>query len=450
MANKPLITRRVFLHRSAAAAGVALAGPAVVPSSALGKDGKVAPSDRIGIGMIGAGRQVVSYNLRQFLNSPDTQVVAVCDVDTWRLAKAKKMVEGYYGKKTPSGRYKVCTAYKDFHELLARKDVDAVMISTPDHWHAPMSLDAVKAGKDVCCEKPITRTIAEGRMLSDAATKHRRVFRVDSEFRSKKIFHRACELVRNGRIGKLCTIHVGVPAGDDVTCPPCPDMPVPDELDYESWQGPAPRAPYTVNRVHPPKGYGRPGWMRHLYYCDGMITNWGTHLCDIAQWGNDTENTGPVEVEGHGVYPSADSFWNVLKTFEVNYRFANGVRMIYKTEAAYVRFEGTEGWIRAEFGRGGITAEPESVLQSKIGPDEIHFPFKSEKQDFVDAVKTRGQTLEDAEVGHRTTSLCHLGHIAVQVGEKLHWDPAKEHFINNDAANALIDKPIHTSRTADA
>jgi predicted dehydrogenase len=427
-----------------------LAGPAVVPSSALGKDGKVAPSDRIGIGMIGAGRQVVSYNLRQFLNSPDTQVVAVCDVDTWRLAKAKKMVEGYYGKKTPSGRYKVCTAYKDFHELLARKDVDAVMISTPDHWHAPMSLDAVKAGKDVCCEKPITRTIAEGRMLSDAATKHRRVFRVDSEFRSKKIFHRACELVRNGRIGKLCTIHVGVPAGDDVTCPPCPDMPVPDELDYESWQGPAPRAPYTVNRVHPPKGYGRPGWMRHLYYCDGMITNWGTHLCDIAQWGNDTENTGPVEVEGHGVYPSADSFWNVLKTFEVNYRFANGVRMIYKTEAAYVRFEGTEGWIRAEFGRGGITAEPESVLQSKIGPDEIHFPFKSEKQDFVDAVKTRGQTLEDAEVGHRTTSLCHLGHIAVQVGEKLHWDPAKEHFINNDAANALIDKPIHTSRTADA
>ncbi len=188
--------------------------------------------------------------------------------------------------------------------------------------------------------------------------------------------------------------------------------------------------------------------MRVLYYCDSMITNWGTHLNDVAQWGNNTNRTGPVEVEGHGVYPPADSLWNVLKTFEVHYRYASGVRLIYKTEGPYVRFEGSEGWVRAEFGRGGITAEPASVLESKIGPDEVRLRFKHEKRDFIDCVKTRGQTLEDAEVGHRTTSLCHLGHIAIQLGEKLRWDPEAERFIDNDAADALIDKPIYSPRAA--
>jgi predicted dehydrogenase len=224
-------------------------------------------------------------------------------------------------------------------------------------------------------------------------------------------------------------------------------MPVPEELDYKSWLGPAPEAPYTLNRVHPPHGYGRPGWMRCLDYCDGMITNWGAHLCDIVQWCNGSERTGPVEVQGTGVYPPADSLWNVLKTFEVHYRFADGVRATYKTGKADVRFEGSEGWIHATYGRG-LEAEPASILEAKIGPDEVHFPLKSEKQDFIDAVKSRGQTLEDAEVGHRTTSLCHLGHIAIQVGGALRWDPDKERFLDNDAANALIDKPIRTPKPA--
>jgi len=446
MAGKQSITRRRFLHKAAVAAGGAVAAPCVVPGSAIGAEGETPPSERIGVGMIGVGRQTVAYNLKAFLESPDTQVVAVSDVDAWRMENARTTTEEHYAANKPSGTYKGCAAYGDFREILARDDVDAVMVSTPDHWHVPISIAAVESGKDVCCEKPITRTIAEGRKLSDAVAKHGRVFRVDSEFRSIQVFHRACELVRNGRIGPLRTIHVGVPAGDNVTCPPCPEMPVPEELDYENWQGPAPRAPYTENRVHPPKGYGRPGWMRVLYYCDGMITNWGTHLADVAQWGNNTDRTGPVEVEGHGVYPPPDGLWNVLKTFEVRYRYANGVQMIYKTESPYVRFEGTEGWIRANFGRGGITAEPESVLDSKIGPDEIHFRFKSEKADFIDCVKTRGQTLEDAEVGHRTTSLCHLGHIAIQVGQELRWDPDAERFLNSDEANKLIEKPIYAPR----
>ena len=445
MAGRQSITRRAFLNRSAAATSAAVAAPYVVPASVFGTEEQAAPSERITVGMIGMGRQAIHANLPPFLKSPDTQVVAVCDVDAWRLESARKRTDDFYSARAASGTYKGCQACKDYREIIARGDVDAVMVSTPDHWHVPISLAAVQAGKDVCCEKPVTRSIAEGRALSDAVTKHQRVFRVDSEFRSHGYFHRACELIQNGRIGKVKTVRVGVPAGDNVTCPPCPEMPVPEDLDYEFWQGPAPRAPYTLNRVHPPQGYGRPGWMRVLDYCDGMITNWGTHLADVAQWCNGTERTGPVEIEGTGVYPPAGSMWNVLKTFEVSYRFADGTQWTYKSEGAHVRFEGSEGWIEARYG-GGLKAEPASILDSKIGPDEIHFRLKSEKQDFIDCVKTRGQTLEDAEVGHRTTSLCHLGHIAVYLGQKLAWDPAAEKFANNDAANELVTKPIHAPR----
>ena len=441
MTLRRAITRRDLL-RGGVASAAAWCCPYLLPGPAWGRSIKAAPSERIAVGMIGVGRQTVSYNLKSFLHSPDTQVVAVCDADSWRMEQARQTVEKHYGKERASGAYRGCSTYGDFRELLARDHVDAVMISTPDHWHVPMSLAAVQAGKDICCEKPLTRTIAEGRRLSDAVTRHRRVFRTDSEFRSIGVFHRACELVRNGRIGRLETIRVGVPAGDDVDCPPSPEMPVPKELDYERWQGPAPRAAYTQNRVHPPKGYGRPGWMRVLAYCDGMITNWGAHLNDVAQWGHDTDRTGPVEVEGRGVYPPAGSLWNVMKTFEVNYRYADGVRMVYKTDTAYAHFEGTEGWIRAHFGRRGIEAQPASLLDSKIGPRETHLLLKNEKTDFIDAVKTRGQTLEDAEVGHRTTSLCHLGHIAIRLGAKLRWDPDAERFIDNEEANRWIDRPM--------
>jgi len=401
---------------------------------------KASPNSRITVGVIGVGRQTVRVNLKQFLGMPDVQVVAVCDVDSWRLANAKKQVEDEYAKQTRSGSYKGCTIYKDFRQLLGDERIDTVFVGTPDHWHVPISIEAIKAGKDVSCEKPLTRSIAEGRELSDLVKKHRRVFRTDSEFRSLENFHRAVELVRNGRIGKLHTMRTGVP-GTDVGCPPQPDMPVPPELDYERWQGPAPRAPYTEKRVHPRQSYDRPGWMRHLYYCDGMITNWGYHLNDVAQWGNTTDRSGPVEVEARGTYPPADSFWNVLLSFEAEYRYSNGVRLYFKTDEPYVRFEGSDGWILAEYDKP-LRAEPPAILDSKIRTDEIHFHFKTDKQDFIDAVKTRGQTLEDAEVGHRTTSLCLLAHIAIQVGKRLEWDPVKERFTDSDAANAFVRKRI--------
>jgi myo-inositol 2-dehydrogenase / D-chiro-inositol 1-dehydrogenase len=456
--NPRTVTRRNFLKT----AGAACAAPLVIPGSAMGLDGKPAPSQRINVGMIGVGRQAKLFNVKQFLTMPDVQILAVCDVDSWRLANGKQQVEEGYAKSQPAGRYKGCDTYKDFREVLGRKDIDAVMISTPDHWHVPIALAALAAGKDVSLEKPITRCIGEGRKLSDTAKRLGRVFRVDSELRSYSHIVQAAELVRNGRIGKVHTVTVGVP-GTDVGCPPQPDMPVPAELDYEAWQGPAPRAAYTEKRVTRPRAYDRPGWMRHLFYCDGMITNWTTHWNDGAAFATGLDRTGPVEIEATGTYPPADSFWNVLLKFEVKMRFANGIDWTYRTEKPYFKIEGSDGWVYAEYtqlrakidGREGhlffndkkAKIQPTLMPAPAIAADRIHFPVKTDKQDFIDAVKTRGETLEPAEVGHRVTSLGHLGQIAIHVGGKLKWDPDKEQFLNSDKANAMIDRPIH-SRTS--
>ncbi|MHC4745061.1 MAG: Gfo/Idh/MocA family protein, partial [Planctomycetota bacterium] len=239
--------RREFLKKSIAAGAAAAMAPAIVPSSVFGAD---APSNRITLGMIGMGRQAYHSNVKTFLGFGDVQVVAVNDVDTWRLDNARKAVEKKYAKEKASGTFKGCAAYRDFREILDRDDIDAVMISTPDHWHVPMATAAARAGKDICCEKPLTLNIAEGRVLSDTVTRYGRVFRTDSEFRSHQCFQKTCELVLNGRIGKVHTIRTGVPAGD-VAGKPQPTMPVPEELDYDFWLGPAPEAPYTVQRVHP-------------------------------------------------------------------------------------------------------------------------------------------------------------------------------------------------------
>ncbi|MFH1740084.1 MAG: Gfo/Idh/MocA family oxidoreductase [bacterium] len=446
MSRNSRLSRRTFLSRSAGyGASCLVSAPFILSPGVLAKSGKTGPNERVGIGMIGMGRQAIYSNLKSFLDSPDTQVVAVCDVDSWRLEKAREAVEAHYSGNSGSGTYKGCSTHRDFREVLTRDDVDAVMISTPDHWHVPIAVAAARAGKDICCEKPLTLSIAEGRILSDTVKECGRVFRTDSEFRSLEVFHRQCELVVNGRIGEVRTIRTGVPKGD-VSCPPQPEMPVPEELDYDMWLGPAPLAPYTLKRVHPRQDYSRPGWMRVRDYCEGMITNWGAHLNDIAQWGNGTERTGPVAVEGRGEYPS-EGLWNVLLSLDVEYTYANGVRLIYKIDRPYVRFEGSEGWIEADYSERKLTAHPESILKSEIKSDEIHFPLKDEKRDFIDAVKTRGQTLEDAEVGHRTTSLCQLGHIAIQVGQKLRWDPETEKFADHDEANRLLSRPMRAPWT---
>jgi len=456
-------SRRHFLKAS-----VAATAPWVVPSSVFGAD---PPSERMHVALIGCGNQS-RVDLPSVMRFDDVQVVAVCDVNRGSHGyarpehflgrePARDTVNAYYAKKTGAGSYRGCDMYSDFREVLARDDVDAVLVVLPDHWHALVSVMACQAGKDVYCQKPLSLTVHDGQQMIQAVRKHRRILQTGSQYRSSGSVRRVAELVRNGRIGKVHTVTVGVP-GSDVGCPPQPDMPVPPELDYERWQGPAPRAPYTEYRVHKPKAYERPGWMRHLYYCDGMITNWTTHWNDGAAFATGLERTGPVEIEASGEYPPADSFWNVLLKFEVKMRFANGVQWTYLTDKPFLKIEGTDGWVYAEYpllkvkldGREGYLyfsesrskSPPELMPAPAARPDDIRFYVKSDKQDFIDCVKSRGETLEPAEVGHRVTSLGHLGHIAIQVGAKLTFDPEQERFIGNDAANALIDRPIHSPK----
>jgi myo-inositol 2-dehydrogenase/D-chiro-inositol 1-dehydrogenase len=425
------VSRRTWLRHTTAIAGFGWAGINTILASDLPSRPK--PSERINLGFIGTGRQATYANLPGFLSESDAQVVAVCDVDAWRLEQARRQVEEHYAKGAKSGVFKGCQVFRDWRELLARPDIDAVMISTPDHWHVPMAVTALKAGKDVACEKPLTRSIAEGRLLSRLATARGRVFRTDSEFRSLRSMHRAVEWVRNGRIGRLQHVITGTPK--DPALPAQPEMPVPPELDYAMWLGPAREAPYTEQRVHPRHDrQGRPGWICIRDYADGMLANWGAHLNDIALWAMDTDRTGPIEVEGTGRYPTSGGLWDVISEFEVRYTFANGVRLTCKTDEPHIRFEGTQGWIRVGYPNDVQTSDP-ALPEWKPGPADLALPFKpSEKRDFLDAVRTRGNTQGDAEVGHRVTSLCHLGLIAIDLGRQLHWDPARETFPDDPEA----------------
>jgi len=433
------LSRRAFLQKTSLAA---LAAPLIVPSRVLGGDGAVAPSNRITVGCIGTGRQCIYANIPGFVAEPDAQIVAVCDVDSWRLERARKLVEDSYAKQPPGGTFKGCATFRDWRDLIARKDIDAVMISTPDHWHMVMAIAALKAGKDVACEKPLTRDIATGRRLCDVVKQERRVFRTDSEFRSNRACHRAAQLVRNGKIGKLQRIITATPK--DSTLGPQPDMPVPSELDFDMWLGPAPAKPYTQQRVHPPKeDKGRPGWLCIRDYADGMLANWGAHLNDIALWANDTEHTGPVEISATGKWAPAGSFWDVIQEFDATFRFANGVVLNCKTDKPYMRFEGTEGWIQVVY-PNQFECSPESLLDWKPGPNDLALPFKrSEKRDFLDAVKSRQQPLYDAEGGHRNASLSHLALASIELGRPLNWEPVEERVLGDEAANKLLaPKPL--------
>ena len=440
MKKTNVITRRQFLRGSAVAAtSTALLGPAIVPASVFGAE---APSNRITIGCIGVGRQGTS-DMREFLGLPQAQVVAVCDVDAKRVQNAKKTVETHYSRQTSGATYKGCRTYGDFRELVAQADIDAVSIVTPDHWHVLPAMAAAKAGKDIFLEKPLTLTIQEGRLLSDTVRRYNRVFQVGSQQRSDTRFRQACELVRNGRIGKLHTVKVGF--GTDPATGPEPAMPVPDGLDYEMWLGPAPWAAYTEKRVHPQSGYDRPGWLRIADYGAGMITGWGSHHNDIAQWGMGTEYTGPVEIAGEAEYPK-DGLWDVHGAFRIEYTYANGVKVICADNEKNkdgITFEGAEGWVFVT--RGRIDAQPKSLLSSAIGPNEIQlYKSNNHKANFLDCIKSRAQTIAPVEVAHRSCTVCLLGEIAMRLGRKLKWDPDKEEFIDDDQANRMLARTMRS------
>ncbi|GAA4456026.1 hypothetical protein GCM10023189_24660 [Nibrella saemangeumensis] len=432
--------RRQFLTQASQAAAV-LALPTLVPASVLGKQ---APSNRITVALIGTGRQLMGVNLPQLLALPDVQVVAVCDVDSWRMNGAKQAVEAHYAQLTKSGQYKGCLAVSDFRELLQRRDIDAVMVSTPDHWHVPMGVMAARAGKHLCIEKPLSLSVAQGRLLTQVVEKQRIIARVDSEFRSLRPYNQAVEWVRNGAIGTLKKIEIGLPS-DPEPVRVVPDMPVPKELNYEAWLGPALVVPYTEARVHKPFDVkGRPGWMRISTYAQGMIANWGAHLFDIAQWANNSEYTGPVEVEGKGKFPRG--LWDTMINFTVRYRYANGVEMTAQQQPDYhpfIRFEGTEGWLLLDGYPPKVSASNQALLARQPKAGELNLGGTlGDKADFIEGIKNNRQTLEPIEVGHRTITISQLGLIACQVGEKLNWNPEKEQFTGNNAANALLAAPL--------
>ncbi len=419
-------TRRALLEQAA------LVAPWLIHASALGAEGRTAPSDRVNVGCIGVGGRG-SSNMQTFLHA--SQVVAVCDPQEARRDAARSNAERHYSELMAKGSYKGCAAYGDFRELLARDDVDAVSICTPDHWHAVLCVAAAKSGKDVFCEKPLTLTIAEGRAICDAVKRYGRVFQHGTQRRSEGNFAFACELVRNGRIGELKVVRVS--SEPSHPAPNEPPAPVPQGFDYDLWLGPAPFVPYSPRRVRTPTWY----WIAD--YTLGFISGQGVHFTDVAQWGMDADATGPVEIEGHGVIPK-DGMTDTAVQWHVEMAFANGVKLIYDDDRAFpmgVIFEGTEGKVNALC--GGISAEPKSLMTSVIKPHEVvlrrprgHIP------DFIHCVRTRERTAAPVEAAHRATSLCHLAHIAVLTGRKLRWDPIAERFPDDPAANAYLSKAL--------
>ncbi len=407
--------RRRFLQ-SVIAAGAA---PAFLPSHLFGEG---APSNRIAVGFIGVGGHGNGWNLPSYLKQPDARVLAVCDVDDSHLRTAKRNVDIAYGNED-------CATTKDFREVLDRDDIDAVMISTPDHWHTLMSVLAVRAGKDVQCEKP-TLTIDEGKILIDEVRKHGRVFQTSTEDRAVPQYHRMAELVRNGRIGELQRIEVILPKQPGGPGDPTP-QPVPEGLDYDMWLGPAPEAPYCKDRVH-----FNFRWISD--YSGGIIPDWGAHLFDTAQWANDTERSGPVEVEGTGTRWEG-GLYDTAKDYDVTFRYAGGVVMTCKPGTPSIKFIGSEGWVGNRGWRAEVEASSSEILESTIGDDEVKLFTEpaGEHRNFLDCVKSREEPYFPVDIGHRVATLCHLANIAIDRGVKLEWDPGAEVFPADDEANRM-------------
>lgn len=458
--NKPTLTRRNFMKsttKGAIAASVAITGfPSIVPASVLGKD---APSNKINVGQIGFGRIARSHDLPGTMRNDIARVIAVSDVDSKRLQQGKEWIEKYYADKMERASYVDVKTYDDYRELLANKDIDAVIISTPDHWHAQPAMEAAFAGKDIYLQKPTSLTVEEGRMMSNAVHRSGVIFQIGSQQRSASPwpqFKKACELVRNGRIGTLQSVQVGLPGdppGGDTT-----EMPVPSNLDYDRWLGSTPDVYYTLDRVHSQTNLNdRPGWLRCEQFGAGMITGWGAHHIDIAHWGMGTEYTGPIELEGSAQFPTS-GLWNVHGDFKVTAKYANGVTMhIGGDNPNGVKFEGSEGWIFVTRGNVGVTASDPTgagkasdafnasdpkILTSVIEPNEVHlYDSPDQHQNWLECIVSRRQPVAPVEVAHRSCSACLLAHISMKLPRKLYWDPIKERFKNDDEANSMLSRP---------
>jgi predicted dehydrogenase len=414
-----------------------VAGAAALPYIALPlRDSKaqIAPSERITMGAIGLGGQGM-HNLKNFLTFTDLHVVAVCDVDRDHRLRAKATVDSAYGNTD-------CAAYNDYRKILTRDDIDTVLIATPDHWHALLSIEAAKAGKDIYCEKPISLTIAEGRAVAETMKRYGTVYQSGTQRRSNACFRFGVEIAQSGMLGKLETLHCYYHNGP--TCPPQKPQPVPEGFDYDRWLGPAPYEPYTPRRCH--------GSFRWLYdYSGGQLTDLGAHFVDLAQWANGSQETGPTEYEGWAEFPK-DGLFNTPVRFEIRATYADGVEMICHDETEPGRgprgnkFVGSEGWVSVD-DTGKITASSKAILQ-KVNTTQRGYEFmQGHHRDFLDAVRTRGRTIAPPEVAHRSTTVCHIGNICLRLGRKLTWDPQAERFVNDAEANRMMARAMRSPWT---
>ncbi|HWS00664.1 MAG TPA: Gfo/Idh/MocA family oxidoreductase [Prolixibacteraceae bacterium] len=391
--------------------------------------------------MIGTGRQAVHANLENgFLKLDNCRVIATNDVDMWRMNKATKIINDAYSKAGKS--YKGVKEYNDYRDLIANKDVDAVMVSTADHWHAPATIAAAQAGKHVSMEKAFTIAPAWGKAVVEAVKKAGVTGRLDSEFRSIRQFNRAVELVHNKAIGDLTEVEVGVPGELNGSAPgPLPTMPVPKELNYDMWLGPAFQAPYTMKRVHEPGTIdSRPGWLRIPDYCNGMITNWGAHLNDIALWGMKKEYENPITAEGTGTFDKG--IWQTITAFDIEYKYADGMRLKYKIDLPFVKFIGTDGWIRVEY-PDKLTASSDEVLKYESAANDVSYKDTlTDKADFLRGIETGKPTLEPLEVGYNVYFLTMMGLISIELGTKVTWDQKTGQFVGDNAANSKLIRPF--------
>lgn len=418
-------TRRQFLAESA----TIITAPLIVPASALGRGEELAPSERVTMACIGVGGRGGS-NLNTFKRNEKVQIVAVCDVDGGHLTHGLRAA----GLEAGAGT-------RDFREVLRRDDIDTVMVGTPDHWHALITISAVEAKKDVYCEKPLVASIREGQAVQRAVKQHRRIVQCGTQRRSKAGCRFACELVRNGRIGALKRVEVGVPGKFAVrggyTGTEDPQS-VPSGFDYEMWLGPAPRASYTAARCH-----FNFRWV--LDYAPGYITDWGAHYLDIAQWGIGADETGPVQVDAQDVGFREKGIYNAPEAFRIVYTYASGVQAILTATTDQskwgMKFIGEKGSIYVETDK--VISEPESIATSEIGPDEIRlYESQDHHRNFIDCVRSRKRPAAPVEIAHRSASVCHLGAISAILGRKLRWDPEKERFVGDEEANRRISRPM--------
>jgi predicted dehydrogenase len=422
------ISRRTFLGASAA-----VAAPMIVPASVFGRQDRPAPSDRITMGLIGCGGQGNS-DMGRFLGMADAQVVAVCDVDEGHAAASKKRVEDNYSKKNEKD-YKGCTVYKDFRELCARKDIDAVIIGTPDHWHFLTAYEAVKNKKDVYGEKPITHTYAEAKFLVQGCKENKIIWQTGSQQRSEFTFHRGAELVRNGVLGKITQVEVGLPQGRLGHKPGAEKVEDPPPgVDYDLWCGPAPKLPFMKARFHF-------DWRWNLAFGGGQLLDWICHHNDIAHWGLDEDLGGPLETEAVDFkYPENKIVFDAPYHYQIIQKYAKDITVKICSDNFVqhgCKWIGENGWVISN--RGRIEASNPEWTKKEFDPGPVKlYLSRDHGRNFIDCVKSRKPTICPIEVSHHSITPGHLGYVSDRLKRKLKWDPKAEKILGDDEAQKLL------------